>query len=60
MKDDLDKLAKDCLMDLPSELRASVEAYVTARILLFHQALIERKQIAPVDTTNTYGTEVER
>ena len=44
-------LQKDTLKALPPELRDLIDVHITARLLAFHQALLERGQIqAPPST----------
>ena len=45
----LTALSKQTLSELPDGLRDAIEAYVTTRLTAFHQALVARGQIKPIE-----------
>ena len=44
----MDSFIKETLEALPADLRQLIDAHITARLIAFHQALIERGQVRPI------------
>jgi hypothetical protein len=45
---EIDELGKNTLALLPEALQPTIEAYVTIRLVAFHQAMVERGQVKQI------------